>query len=230
MTRKLISLTATAVLGLALAVPATAQERAGETKRAQQNAFQQASIVSQTLDVGDEIYRQANVYTRDHGGLELAFDDGSSLTLGPNTDLVIDEFVYQPSTGDGEAALSLTRGVLRLVSGRVPSERVRIGTPVATVGIRGTRLTLDSNQDGTLKVWADEGIITVAPRETSVVFTLEAPTFAVCTSSVCEEGPAPVQPAMFQTAPPNVGPFRGRDLHGDPGSGENESEESSEAG
>lgn len=230
MTRRLIGLITTATLGLALALPAAAQERAGETKRSQQSAYQQANILPELLNVGDEIYQQASVYTQDHGSLELAFDDGSSLTLGPNTDLVIDEFVYQPSNGQGEAALSITRGVLRMVSGRVPSERVRISTPVATVGIRGTRFTLDSNQPGTLKVWADEGIVTVAPRQSSVVFALEAPAFAVCTVNVCQEGPAPVQPTTFPTSPPNVGPFRGRDLHGDPGSSEQESEDTSSSG
>lgn len=206
--------------------PAKAAERAGETKRSQQNAYQVEIFSPDTLEVGDEIYREATVFTKDHGSLELAFDDGSLLTLGPNTDLVIDDFVYSPDSGNGQAALRLGRGVLRMVSGNLPSERVQIATDVATVGIRGTRFTLDTHDEGILQVWSTEGTVVVSPRDTDIVYELVAPSYASCTSAACTIGPAPVEPVTFPTSPPNPGPF-GESNERDDGHGNDDESSSS---
>ena len=52
--------------------------------------------------------------------------------------MVLDEFVYDPATGSGKLAMTATKGVFRLVGGKISkSEPVTLKTPTATIGIRG---------------------------------------------------------------------------------------------
>ncbi|MFK7945102.1 MAG: FecR domain-containing protein [Paracoccaceae bacterium] len=223
MTLKLkLAVAVAALFAASTAVPAA--DRAGEATRSQQNAFQWASISPDLLATGDEVYQKAEVYTKDHGSVEMRMDDDSLLTLGPNSQLVIDEFVYSSGADTGNATLSLGRGVLRMVSGRIGSGRVRIGTPVATIGIRGTDFILDTNRPGNLRVWSKSGTVTVSPSNSDIVFELVAPSFASCSSASCEIGPSPAEPSFFPIAPANPSSIGGEN---DPGGPEGEESESS---
>ena len=222
---RLGSIGAAAVL-LASAFGASAADRAGETTRSQQNAFQWSGVLPDTLAEGDEIYQQAEVYTKDHGSLELTFDDSSVLTLGPNSDLVIDEFVYAPDTNTGSSALRLGKGALRMISGSIPSGNVRVDTPVATVGIRGTDFILDTRTPGNLKVWSKEGTVVVSPTGSNEQFELVAPSYASCSSASCNVGGSSAEPSFFPVAPADpsgrdrgFGPSGGGDGGNDGGDG-----------
>jgi hypothetical protein len=65
--------------------------------------------------------------------------------------MVIDEFVYNPATGTGKITASVTRGTLRLISGRIArqeQEAIQIKLPVATVGIRGSMVMFSGGPNG----------------------------------------------------------------------------------
>ena len=177
-----------AAFGTAVHLPgiAEASERAGQTTRVQPDSYQRESFFPSSLDVGDEIYREAKVYTEQYGSIEMRFDDGSQMTVGPNSELTIDEYVYDGNAGDDRAVITLGEGMLRMVSGQIASDRVSIRTPVATVGIRGTDFTLDTATDGIVKVWVDDGVVAVTPNQAGQTFELTAPAFAVCSASSCD--------------------------------------------
>ncbi|MEQ9122937.1 MAG: FecR domain-containing protein, partial [Alphaproteobacteria bacterium] len=64
--------------------------------------------------------------------------DQSAVTVAPNSELVIDKFVYDPDKRTGEMAMTLSKGLMRFVGGRLSkSGGVQVNTPVATMGIRG---------------------------------------------------------------------------------------------
>ena len=70
--------------------------------------------------------------------MQVLFIDKTTLNVGPNSSLVIDRFVYNPATTNGQLALSLSKGVLRVVGGvATHSEGATIRTPVAAIGLRG---------------------------------------------------------------------------------------------
>ena len=194
-----------AAITLCLAA-STAQsaERAGETTRVQQASFQRETLIPWPLDPGDEIYRDALVYTERYGSLEMRLDDGSNLTLGPNSDVVIDRYVYAPETSTGEAAISLTQGVLRMVSGRIPQENVSLSTGIAQIGIRGTDFTLDRNTEGIVKIWVDDGAVAATPVQSGQEFVFAAPAFAICTVSSCEQSNPEPKPVVFPVKPAGV--------------------------
>ena len=94
------------------------------------------------LDTGVEVYFQEVVSTDTNGRAQLLFPDGTALTVGPRSDLVIDEYVYDPATGIGEMTIDISKGVFRLVGGKISKNNpIIFNTPSATVAIRGGMFT-----------------------------------------------------------------------------------------
>ena len=77
--------------------------------------------------------------------LGLILDDGTRIALGPNSELRIDQFIYQPVQGKFGLLLRLGRGVLAYISGRIArfsAESVKVETPVGVIGLRGTNFAV----------------------------------------------------------------------------------------
>ena len=104
-----------------------------------------------TLQIGTGIVSKERIQTTGTGSLQVMFNDKSTLTIGPNSNLVIDDFVYNPGAGGGKFAASLTKGALRFVGGQIShTAGATINTPVASLGIRGgaALITHDSTCQG----------------------------------------------------------------------------------
>jgi hypothetical protein len=91
------------------------------------------------LVIGQEIVFNERITTEAAGQTQLLFLDESSMTIGPNSDLTIDQFVYDPKTGTGKLAMSATRGLLRYVGGKLSKQddAVTLRTSTATLAVRG---------------------------------------------------------------------------------------------
>lgn len=100
------------------------------------------------VEFEDAVFMQEIVETDDESAMVIVFADGSKLTMGENAKVVIDHYVYDATGGTGSAAMKLTRGAFRFVSGAIPKESVKIETPTITIGIRGTELMFDIADDG----------------------------------------------------------------------------------
>ena len=93
---------------------------------------------ARTLQAGTKIVSQERIKTSGSGSLQVMFNDKSTLTIGPNSDMVIDQFVYNPGASGGKFAASLTKGALRFVGGQIShTTGAEIKTPVATLVVRG---------------------------------------------------------------------------------------------
>ncbi len=71
----------------------------------------------------------------------LSFADSAMLSAGPNTVLVLDQFAFDPYTRKGSFDVSLKRGTLSAIAGKLVSETpgsMRVRTPSAVLGVRGT--------------------------------------------------------------------------------------------
>lgn len=106
------------------------------------------------IGVSDQVVFNERIVTQAQGQAEILFLDRSSLTVGPNSDLVIDEFVYSPDTGTGRLAASAAKGLFRFVGGALSKNEgaVSIKTPAAIVGIRGGIGILSLGANGTTTV------------------------------------------------------------------------------
>ncbi len=121
-----------------LGLPA-AQAKVGVTSQTTNNPLGTPPQQQQrTLKVGIDVFANERIQTTANDRAHLLFLDGSSLTVGPNADLFIDKYVYDPNTGTGELAVSATKGIFRLVGGRITKSNeatIKVGT--STIGIRG---------------------------------------------------------------------------------------------
>lgn len=91
------------------------------------------------IELGQEVVQEERVVTGTNGQAQILFLDQSALTVGPNSDMTIDNFVYDPQANTGDLAMSATRGVLRFVGGKVSKleNPVTMNTPSGSLGIRG---------------------------------------------------------------------------------------------
>ena len=71
--------------------------------------------------------------------MQVLLVDGSTFTVGPGSDLVIDKFVYDPKKGTGQIAASFSKGVMRFVGGKISKNEggVTVNTPAGALAIRG---------------------------------------------------------------------------------------------
>src|ERR1700719_1550575 len=113
------------------------------------------------LMVGAHIVHKERVHTTPAGTVQLLFTDKSSMSIAPNTDIVIDEYVYDPNANRGHMLVSLTKGALRFVGGQLSHQgEATITTSAANIGIRGGTVTVIQGQNGT-KVINVAGIIKI---------------------------------------------------------------------
>ncbi len=94
------------------------------------------------LAAGDPVYRRDRIETAANATLVLAFLDESRIVLLPGSRFSVEEYRYEPQRpGAGTMLLNLTQGGLRALTGLIARARpqaVRVRTPTATVGVRGT--------------------------------------------------------------------------------------------
>ena len=143
-----------AVFGLGIN-PVGAQDSVGMVKK----AFGKAAIVrmadgAETVvpaDIGTAVFSGDALSTGDNGGIGVIFDDNTVFSLGPNSQVVIDEFVYKPREGEASFVASALSGSFKYLSGgisRVNRDGVQLRLPVATMGVRGTHLAAVVPQPG----------------------------------------------------------------------------------
>ena len=93
--------------------------------------------------LGPEVLHNELIETDANGQAQVLMLDRTALTIGPNSSLVIDKFIYDPNTKSGEMSLTLRRGLMRFTGGALSKRKpVAVRTPVATVGIRGDMAVL----------------------------------------------------------------------------------------
>jgi hypothetical protein len=91
------------------------------------------------LFVGDTLTTGAD------GSMGVILRDNSTLSLGPESSLVIQEFLFSPAEGKLGLLARITRGTMAYISGLIGKSApgsARFETPVATIGIRGTRFAV----------------------------------------------------------------------------------------
>lgn len=87
------------------------------------------------------IYVNDTIETAANSQAQILFEDETVYTIGPQSDLKIDQFVYDPEKSVGDLVVGATKGSFRMITGSIAKkapERVKVRTPVATIGIRGT--------------------------------------------------------------------------------------------
>lgn len=97
---------------------------------------------------GTAIEQNDKIETK-NGKLKIVFNDDTQVSVTEHSSLVIDDFVYDPKSGNGKLGLKAASGTVRYVSGAIAKDpkNVKINTPTAAITVRGTDFVMSVNEE-----------------------------------------------------------------------------------
>ncbi|MEA2808151.1 MAG: hypothetical protein QOJ17_2292 [Rhodospirillaceae bacterium] len=167
--------------GLALFTTAHAQSRIGVTQATENKPIgKPPGGVDRVLRVGTDVQANEIISTAANDRAHLVFLDGTTLTIGPSSQLTVDKFVYDPTTQKGELAVNATKGVFRVIGGRISkTSAITVTTPSATMGIRGGIMVFGVQASATTSIFVYGNSMTVTAN--GVTQTVTVPGLSVST-------------------------------------------------
>jgi hypothetical protein len=90
------------------------------------------------------------IQTDKNGAVGITFKDSTMISIGPDTEFVVDDYVYKPADKKFSFASTITRGTLHFVSGNIAKRSlnsVQVRTPEGTIGLQGTRFLVKVKGD-----------------------------------------------------------------------------------
>lgn len=155
-----LALVALFFAGLAFANTATVTTSTGAVQ------VQTGSAPARALRTGDVVRQGDTITTGPLSSAVLKFEDGQVAALTANSKMTVTAYQYNPRTGSGNVLLSLIDGGMRAITGligrRTPNN-VAYRAATATIGIRGTDVTIATSQ-GNVVVVVNEGVISFTFR------------------------------------------------------------------
>ena len=100
--------------------------------------------------IGEDIFFKDSIETA-QGRMNIKFIDETNLKLTEHTEVVIDEYYFDPDPSKSRMAMKFVSGTARFTTGKlglVPKENIVITTPTATIGVRGTSFTTSVDELG----------------------------------------------------------------------------------
>ncbi|KJU82137.1 secreted protein containing FecR protein domain protein [Candidatus Magnetobacterium bavaricum] len=95
--------------------------------------------------VGTKVFKNDTLETGDDGAVGVILRDDTRLSLGPKSKIVFDDFVFSPNDHKYALVTRMTKGTATCVTGmigKLSPKSVRFETPLATLGIRGTKFAV----------------------------------------------------------------------------------------
>ena len=115
------------------------------------------------IQVGSVIQENDEISSEEMARIEITFTDGTTLLIGENARIEIDEYLYDPGNGIGTAIINALQGPFRFITGKIgqlKKKRVEVKSSVGTIGVRGTDFWGGPSQ-GTYGVFLFEGTIVI---------------------------------------------------------------------
>jgi hypothetical protein len=151
------------------------------------------------IEIGSQVVQNEKIETSASGSVQLLFIDKTTLNIGPRSSVVIDRFVFNPVTTQGELVVTLSKGALRLVGGQAThTGGATITTPVAAIGVRGGIVTVTQSSGEGTRAFLGYGVMTITSRClsgscTPETQTVRRPGFMVQVGSAGGEPTQPVK-------------------------------------
>lgn len=134
-----------AALALVAAGLAQGAEPAGQIKRMEGDVSVVRNKQLLVAKPGLEIEARDRLITGKNGSVGFTTTDNSLVSLGPDSQLVIEQYAFNQQTRDGNLALRFLKGTFAVISGllaKAQPEKAKFSTPTATIGIRGTEFVV----------------------------------------------------------------------------------------
>ncbi len=93
---------------------------------------------SRVLEIQGAVYMGDQIVSSPIGVAQIRFVDNTRLVIGPNSQLRIDEFIFNANNTAQKVTINAVKGAFRFISGNSPHEAYSIRTPTMEIGVRGT--------------------------------------------------------------------------------------------
>ena len=106
--------------------------------------------LNESLITGSKIYFGDSIITEAASTAQILLMDQTTLTIGESSELVIDEFVYDPQTKIGKIISSVKIGTVKIITGEISKtnpDNLEIKTPTGSIGARGTEFAVVTESD-----------------------------------------------------------------------------------
>ena len=124
------------------------------------------------LQAGDTIFFNDSIQTNEESFAEFEFSDGSFLTMGPESNLILDEFVYDAKTSSAEGTITIISGFLNFI-GSKKSKSLKFAYKDSILGVRGTELSIFVDEENRLYISIYEGVGILADYEGTLYSLVE---------------------------------------------------------
>ncbi len=125
---------------------ASAQEKIGSVTTSHGKVSLVRDNTTINASIGTEIRATDVLRTGEASNVSIAFADGTRVLLGPNSQLAMESYAFNPENKKGNMAFNFAKGTMRMITGAItkanPDQAV-LKTPSATAGIRGTDFIVD---------------------------------------------------------------------------------------
>ena len=101
--------------------------------------------VKSPAKAGDLLEKADTLMTGVDGRLGVTFIDNSRFSLGPNSQVALEKFTFNPTTQEGEFLTKVERGTLAVISGQIAhsaQDAMKVKTRTTILGVRGTRFVV----------------------------------------------------------------------------------------
>jgi hypothetical protein len=106
--------------------------------------------LNESLITGSKIYFGDSIITEAASTAQILLMDQTTLTIGESSELVMDEFVYDPQTKIGKFVSSVKIGTVKIITGEISKtnpDNLEIKTPTGSIGARGTEFAVVTESD-----------------------------------------------------------------------------------
>lgn len=142
------------------------------------------------INRGDRVILDQIVQTASDSRAKLVFLDTTNMSVGPDSIVKLDQFVYNGNGTAQSVSINVARGAFRFFSGSSEHRAYKVTTPQAVIGVRGTTYdVLVANGQTYIKL--QEGAVTACTRMGSTCRDLDRPGDYLVVSNAGIEGPLP---------------------------------------
>lgn len=127
----------------ALAEPS---ETIGHIQTLQGQAYVQRAGVDQPAAIGAELRQNDRVRTGKPAAVGIVLTDDTTISLGSNSELALNDYAFEPKQGKFALALRMVKGTFSYITGQIGKlspDAAHVQTPDATIAVRGTKLLVE---------------------------------------------------------------------------------------
>jgi hypothetical protein len=110
---------------------------------------------NEKLTNGSKVFYGDTILVSERSNVQVLFLDQTVMTLGEESELTIDEFIYDPKTSDGKFVTSVNSGTVKIISGEISKknpDNLEVNVTTGTIGARGTEFLVVAESNSENKI------------------------------------------------------------------------------